>query len=168
VTERIPGNFTGGCQCGAIRYSATERRDDAHICHCRMCQKAVGGYMAAFVGLPQDKFNWARGTPSVFMSSDTTERGFCSNCGTPLYCRWIQEDYYEINIATLDHADSVAPQRQIGNESRVAYFDALHMLSGRDTTTEGSMPDMAKTIASSNHQHPDEETMDWIPRPRER
>ena len=37
----------GGCQCGAVRYRATSLRQDAHICHCRMCQKAVGGAFAA-------------------------------------------------------------------------------------------------------------------------
>ena len=32
---------TGGCQCGAVRYRATAMLDNAHVCHCRMCQKAV-------------------------------------------------------------------------------------------------------------------------------
>jgi hypothetical protein len=168
MSKPIAGTFTGGCQCGSIRYRATERRDDAHICHCRMCQKAVGGYFAALVGIPDEALTWTRGVPSVFLSSDTTERGFCSNCGTPLFCRFIGDDYTDINIATLDDPDAVAPSRQIGNESRVGYLDTLHTLPGRETTTEASDPDLANTIASSNHQHPDEETMDWKPRPRER
>jgi hypothetical protein len=165
---RIAGTFTGGCQCGAVRYGATQRFDDAHICHCRMCQKAVGGFFAALVGLPDDAFTWTRGTPSAFMSSDTTERGFCANCGTPLYCRYIDDDYSDINIATLDEPDAVAPQRQIGNESRIACLDSLHALPGRESTTETSMPDMAKTIAASNHQHPDKATENWTPVPKVR
>ncbi|MGO4319648.1 GFA family protein, partial [Agrobacterium sp. MCAB5] len=35
--------YTGGCQCGAIRFRATgDLKDDlkdSSICHCRMCQK---------------------------------------------------------------------------------------------------------------------------------
>ncbi|RVQ04591.1 GFA family protein, partial [Sinorhizobium meliloti] len=30
--------FTGGCQCGAVRYRAEGTLGDPHICHCRMCQ----------------------------------------------------------------------------------------------------------------------------------
>ncbi len=168
MTERIAGPFTGGCQCGAVRYSATQRFDDAHICHCRMCQKAVGGFFAALVGIPDDALTWTRGTPSIFMSSNTTERGFCGNCGTPLSCRYVGDDYTDMNIATLDDPDLVAPQRQIGNESRVAYLDGLHALPGRETTTETSMPELARTIAASTHQHPDHDTPSWDPRPKER
>ncbi len=46
--------FSGGCQCGAIRFRTTDLIDNAHICHCRMCQKAAGNYFAALVG--SDKF----------------------------------------------------------------------------------------------------------------
>ena len=33
---------TGGCQCGAVRY-ALYAMPEGSVCHCRMCQKAVGG-----------------------------------------------------------------------------------------------------------------------------
>jgi hypothetical protein len=39
--------LTGGCQCGAIRYVLTAPPESVHLCHCRMCQKAVGGPFAA-------------------------------------------------------------------------------------------------------------------------
>jgi hypothetical protein len=167
MNQRIAGTFSGGCQCGAVRYNATARLDNAHICHCRMCQKASGSYFAALVGLPHDSFSWTRGTPSIFKSSETTERGFCSNCGTPLFCRYVEDQHFEISIASLDDPNAVNPKRQIGNESRVEYFDSLHSLKDRETTTESSMPDLAKTIAASNHQHPDHHVADWTPHPKE-
>lgn len=37
---------TGGCQCGAVRY-ALYAAPEGSVCHCRMCQKAVGGPFAA-------------------------------------------------------------------------------------------------------------------------
>jgi hypothetical protein len=45
VTEKhLP--LTGGCQCGAVRYALGEQPEST-VCHCRMCQKAVGGPFAA-------------------------------------------------------------------------------------------------------------------------
>jgi len=34
--------WTGGCQCGAVRYQLLTPPEHASICHCRMCQKASG------------------------------------------------------------------------------------------------------------------------------
>lgn len=40
--------LTGGCQCGAVRF-ACDHLGRASICHCRMCQKAFGGYFGPLV-----------------------------------------------------------------------------------------------------------------------
>lgn len=45
--KRIEGVVTGGYQCGAICFRATATLDNAHLRHCRMCQKAVGNAFAA-------------------------------------------------------------------------------------------------------------------------
>ena len=42
-------DYSGGCQCGAVRFHATELRDNPHLCYCRMCQKAFGGFFGALV-----------------------------------------------------------------------------------------------------------------------
>ena len=76
--------WTGGCQCGAVRYELLQKPDGAHICHCRMCQKAFGNFFAALAGVPRDKFRVTRGTVSNFKSSADVQRGFCRECGTPL------------------------------------------------------------------------------------
>jgi hypothetical protein len=36
--------YSGGCQCGAVRYRAAGAIGYPHLCHCRMCQKASGNY----------------------------------------------------------------------------------------------------------------------------
>jgi hypothetical protein len=78
--------WSGGCQCGAVRYRA-RRLDDAGICHCRMCQKAFGSFGAALVSVAADDIEWTRGTAGEFRSSAIVARGFCRDCGTPLYMK---------------------------------------------------------------------------------
>jgi hypothetical protein len=159
---RIDMDLSGGCQCGAVRYHTTQILDNAHICHCRMCQKATGGFFAPLVGMPLDRFEWTRGQPSVFRSSDPVERGFCAHCGTPLFFRYVGGERVSVTIGSLDHPEKVPPIYQLGNESRLPWFDTITHLEG-DSTTEGEDAEMAAGIAASNHQHPDHDTDNWQP-----
>ena len=84
-TQQYPVEASGGCQCGAVRYHVTAMMDNAHVCHCRMCQKAVGGPFASLAAAPRAALTWTRGTPAVFHSSAQVARGFCRDCGTPLF-----------------------------------------------------------------------------------
>src|SRR5688572_7480127 len=67
----------GGCQCGAVRYALYAEPTNPHVCHCRMCQKALGSYFAPFAGVPLGDLAWIKGAPGVFRSSEVVERGFC-------------------------------------------------------------------------------------------
>ena len=44
-------SFSGGCLCGAIRYS-TETADFTAVCHCRVYQKQTGTASSVTVGPP--------------------------------------------------------------------------------------------------------------------
>ena len=76
-------SFSGGCQCGAVRYTAARMPTEPHLCHCRMCQKAAGNYFMPLGGVAHDDFEITRGAVSYFHSSDVVRRGFCASCGTP-------------------------------------------------------------------------------------
>jgi hypothetical protein len=154
--------LTGGCQCGAVRYALHEPPTDPHICHCRMCQKAFGGFFAALTGLPLASFELTRGALSIFKSSDQTERGFCNKCGTPLTFHYVDSPRIAVSIGSLDEPAKVVPVTQYGIEGRLPYFAALATLPG-EKTTEQDVPDKAAAIARSNHQHPDHDTREWPP-----
>src|SRR5260221_8045182 len=81
-SERI-AEATGGCQCGAVRYALYVTPQNAHACHCRMCQRATGGLFAALAGAPSAQFAWTRGAPAFFSSSNLAQPGHCAQCGTP-------------------------------------------------------------------------------------
>ena len=56
--------LTGGCQCGAVRYALYAEPGSVDICHCRMCQKAVGNLFMAVAGVPSGAFAWTKGAPA--------------------------------------------------------------------------------------------------------
>lgn len=80
--------FTGGCQCGAVRYECSADPICTGNCHCRDCQKASGsGYIPA-LGVPTDALR-ITGTVKYFESradsGHTVSRGFCAACGSRLF-----------------------------------------------------------------------------------
>ena len=158
--KRMSVIVTGGCQCGAVRYRATSVLDSAHICHCRMCQKAVGNVFAALIGIPREAFEWTRGTPSLFQSSDPVNRGFCANCGTPLLYDYTASKHLNVTIGSLDDPSAFPPQVQFGTEARMPWFGEMCALPDEGTTEE-TMADHVPAIKASNHQHPDHDTDQW-------
>jgi hypothetical protein len=84
-------SWSGGCQCGAVRYRVEGELGRATICHCRMCQKAMGGPFGPFVSVRVEQIAWTRGQRKRFASSNNVSRGFCGDCGTPLTFEWSKE-----------------------------------------------------------------------------
>lgn len=160
--ERYKMDVSGGCQCGAVRYHATEMLDNPHICHCRMCQKAVGNAFAALVAAPRTVVTWTRGAPARFRSSAHVDRGFCAQCGTPLFYENLNGSGINFTIGSLDHPEQFPPKTTCGNEARMPWFESLLSLND-DGTTEAGMADEAPGIKATNRQHPDHDTATWPP-----
>ncbi len=155
--------LSGGCQCGAVRYSAEVRFETAHICHCRMCQKAAGNYFMPLANAPLFTFEWTRGAPSYFNSSDLVRRGFCQQCGTPLTFETIEGvSHLNITLGSLDNPEEAMPATQCGTESRMSWFNKLVAIDEEETgasETDGGARIAA--IFATNHQHPDHDTRVW-------
>ena len=155
--------WSGGCQCGAVRYRFTQKPQGAHICHCRMCQKAFGAFYAPLVGGPLERFELTRGEIAIFRSSDQVERGFCRDCGTPLSFSYIGGNWMGVSIGSLDNPDAFPPKDQHGVDSRLRWVNDIGDLPD-EPSIEERKPDIAAFIKSTNHQHPDHDTEVWPPK----
>ncbi|MCR5878217.1 GFA family protein [Phenylobacterium sp. J367] len=130
-------SVTGGCQCGAVRYAA-ESLGASSICHCRMCQKATGGFFGPYVDTPG--LTWTRGQPSYFASSKDVKRGFCAACGTPL--TFESHGQGGVMIGTLDEPEAAPPTTQLVWPEKLAFVDRLGELAhwkskaGREASEE--------------------------------
>ena len=159
MTSREPV-LTGGCQCGAVRYALYAMPSDFNICHCRMCQKAVGGPFAALVPNQAADFAWTRGVPGTFASSSIANRDFCRDCGTPLTYRG-PSGRVNVSYGSLDNPGRVEPKKQFGMEGRRAWIDHIAALPGLRTDQDLTPQQIADIV---NHQHPDHATADhWKP-----
>ncbi|MEQ8750708.1 MAG: GFA family protein, partial [Amphiplicatus sp.] len=74
---------TGGCRCGAVRFTARGAPLLVVNCHCSDCRKATGAAFATFVDYPRDAVTFERQAES-YASSPGAERLFCMRCGSPI------------------------------------------------------------------------------------
>jgi len=157
--------LTGGCQCGAVRYRMRGEAMYPHLCHCRMCQKASGNFFLPLIGASRKEFEWTRGEPSWFHSSDPVRRGFCSCCGTPLAFETVGSGHISITHGSLDDVSAVTPVEQSGVEGRVPFYSELFALS-ETRSNRDDLPGGLEDVASTNRQHPDHDTDRWPARDR--
>ena len=107
--------MSGGCQCGAVRYTAQIDASQAYLCHCRMCQRATGGVSIAFIGLPRSDMQWESG-PDWYASSPIAQRPFCSRCGTPLGFAFNDGENMDVTVGSLDEPYGIEPHWHFASE----------------------------------------------------
>lgn len=151
--------YSGGCQCGAVRFHVTGTLVDASICHCRMCQKAFGAYYAPLVSTRGAALVWTRGTPARYQSSNLVARGFCAQCGTPL--TYEAPDGVALAAGAFEDPAALPPHIQYGVEGRLPFTDSLHALPARRTEQDIAAQAFLSRIVS--FQHPDHDTPTWPP-----
>jgi hypothetical protein len=108
--------LTGGCQCGRVRYSVRVDNLDAYLCHCRMCQRATGGFAAALKQVRGADVTWET-EPDRYRSSPIAQRGFCATCGTPLTYEGDGSEGMDLTVGSFDHPERLTPVEHSGVES---------------------------------------------------
>jgi hypothetical protein len=147
---------SGGCQCGAVRFTVEGALGRPSICHCRMCQKAFGSFYGPFVSAPGLK--WTRGAPKYFQSSNRVRRGFCADCGTPLTFE-ADKGPPEVAIGAFDDPSGLRPVIQLDVASRLPWLDQLTSLPEPTDAEAGKLASFYASIRS--FQHPDHDTDSW-------
>lgn len=154
--------YTGGCQCGAVRFRVEGTLGEGSVCHCRMCQKASGSFYMPLVSAREAKVEWTRGERRRFRSSSHVDRGFCADCGTPL--TYEAPDGMALTIASFDKPEEIAPVIQWGVEAKLPYVDGVPSLPAEETMGDiETAPFLADLVS---YQHPDYDTDEWPPEDR--
>lgn len=121
--------FRGSCLCGAVQYRVTAPTLWCAHCHCTQCQRANGAAFVTWVGAAADRAEYDGLRLRWYASSAKAERGFCADCGTPLFFRserWPGELHV---VRASFHGDiDREPEAHVFFDTHVAWFpitDAL-------------------------------------------
>jgi hypothetical protein len=113
---------SGGCLCGAVRY--TVRGEPIHVgrCHCADCRKESGSAFAVYAQWPRDRFE---------LTGDVVTydgRSFCPTCGGRVGNLGNLGDdvVVEIRIGSLDDAPfELVPEAEIWIKRREPWLHAV-------------------------------------------
>jgi len=113
-----PSPFSGGCACGAVRYTCAGKVLYMGNCHCRDCQRATGS--AYFPAVLVKKGDLSTSGPEPKWFETTADRGhpmrraFCPECGSPVYLENGASDGVRVLYAgSLDDPSWYRPTRDI-------------------------------------------------------
>jgi hypothetical protein len=136
MPETSEVGFVGGCSCGAVRYRATGAPLNARICHCRMCQKAIGAAFNARVVFRLDDVE-IEGGAAYHHTSEALERGFCPRCGTTLFSRRTGMGIVGVTAGSLDDVSLFQPDMHFWVSSKQPW---LKLDDGLPQYPEGPPP----------------------------
>lgn len=123
---------TGGCLCGAIRYTVSGPLRPVVACHCSQCRRTSGNFVAATSAARADLV--ITGSPVWYASSPDARRGFCGTCGSNLF--WDGGGAaVSIHAGSLDDPAPVVLERHIYCADKARFYeirDGLPQYPGSD------------------------------------
>ncbi len=93
---------TGHCLCKGVQFEVHGPLRPVVFCHCEMCRRTSGHFVAATACARQDLVLKASASLQWYQSSSTARRGFCATCGGSLFWDPVGEDRIAIMAGTLD------------------------------------------------------------------
>ena len=134
---------TGGCLCGAVRFTLAETPKSYGACHCGMCRKFSGGIELGLHVLPAG-ITWDKDDDlATYVSSEWAERGFCRTCGSSLFWRLAapgpMQGMLSLSVGALDDMSGLV----FDTEVYIDHKPESHAFAGeRNRMTEADVMEM--------------------------
>jgi hypothetical protein len=118
----VSASYTGGCQCGQIRYDIRAEPLTLYLCHCKECQKQSSSAFGMSLTVPRDAVVIVQGQPKTWTRKADSGREvkclFCDNCGTRLFHdRAYNQQTINVKAGTLDDTSWLRPVGNIWTSS---------------------------------------------------
>lgn len=121
--------FTGGCLCGAVRYSCSAEPAMAGHCHCEDCRRSSGSGHSSHLAVPDASVSLT-GEVAAYVrpanSGNIVTRHFCPTCGAALFStNSAMPGMMFLRASSLDDLEVFKPQMHVF-VSRAASWDHRH------------------------------------------
>lgn len=119
---------TGGCLCGAVRYTAQGAPVMVMACHCKNCQRQSGSALSIIAAFPREAVT-IEGELTAY--HDTGESGgavirkFCGTCGSPVVSDIPQAQFAAllfVKTGTMDDPTGLTPTTHLWTASAQDWF----------------------------------------------
>jgi hypothetical protein len=112
--------LTGGCLCGAVRFTVSEPLVSAGYCHCTRCQRRTGTAASAQARIAPGSLRVTAGESLVrsYDPPDGFSKMFCGECGSSLWSRHPHDrGVVSVRLGVFDTDPGIRPEyRQfVGN-----------------------------------------------------
>lgn len=113
----------GGCLCGKVRFTVEGEVRGVSYCHCSQCRRQTGHYLAS-VGVADTQIR-IEGIDAVgwYAASDVARRGFCRICGSVLFWRPVEGDYYAVSAGSFDLPSGLDEDNHIFVADKGDYYE---------------------------------------------
>lgn len=98
---------TGGCACGAVRFTARGEPLRSGLCHCHTCQRAHGSAFFPFAVFEPAQVKFT-GMSASWESTPAYDRRYCPACGSRFAS--ISPDVVELATTSFDATGLFPPQ----------------------------------------------------------
>jgi hypothetical protein len=119
--------LSGGCACGAIRFTTSDCPKRGGLCHCMTCRKAHASAFNPFLVFDPGDVT-VIGAASAWESSPGYARYFCPDCGSRVFAKNRGADgavEYEISLGSYDDMGWFEPQYESWTQRREPWLQPL-------------------------------------------
>lgn len=120
-------DMSGGCACGAVRYTLASDFMFIHCCHCRDCQRQTGSAFVLNGLIEADRINVTSGEITAYPVPTDSGRPHdvyrCATCQTALWSDYGRRPYLRfVRVGTLDTPERFSPDVHIFTRSKLPWI----------------------------------------------
>lgn len=133
--------YSGGCLCGAVRFTVSGPFQRFALCYCSRCRKATGSAHASNLFTEAGNVEWLAGRDLLrrheLEGAERFSRTFCTTCGSPVPCVSRDGRRLLVPAGCLDEGPGIPPGFRIYLADRPAWAADMEAVQG----FEGARPE---------------------------
>ncbi|WP_071057926.1 GFA family protein [Pelistega sp. MC2] len=124
----------GHCQCKAVTLEIADTKK-LHACHCGICRRLSNGGPSFTITCDKNPISQGHDMVQHYASSEWAERGFCQQCGTPLYYHLLGTEQYFVSVGLFQENQEFEINSQIFIDDKPDFYTLANqtpMLTGEE------------------------------------